>query len=179
MVLHSASLAVWWWMSPNLTMASLSCLAKMGFRLPNSWTAASSSERVRRQLSRSSQRHCGEERNSGLNGLTKIAALGAHSLLYVFQFTSWIEWIDKKLTPTLIQSHMHEHLQLPLTLVSSLACSTSLALSLSLVEMAFIFSDTSWILELKSSLMSLVFWISLSLDRTLGNSEEKRTNLTL
>lgn len=47
-------------------MASPSCLASRGFLRPNSWTAASSSERVRPQLSKSSARHWEKEMKTSL-----------------------------------------------------------------------------------------------------------------
>lgn len=53
------------------------------------------------------------------------------------------------------------------TLVSSLAWVMSVAFSFSIAEIAFSFSDISWILESKFCLMSLLFWMSLSLDWTL------------
>lgn len=60
------------------------------------------------------------------------------------------------------------------TLTSSLAWSTSGDFSLNLLEMALSFSDMSWILELKSSFISLVLWFSLSLERTWKIDEKSK-----
>lgn len=57
---------MWWCISDSLLMASPSCLASRGFLRPNSWTAASSSERVRPQLSKSSARHWEKEMKTSL-----------------------------------------------------------------------------------------------------------------